>query len=123
MLELLSDFGFSRLKASFDCFCEESYLQMYPDQINEVTLYSIDPLTNEKFDVTHNFDFQNYDDEFISINSIIDYRVENNLELYTLDFVLISDENIFNSTIFEIEVQLDSGKVLTHQTGTINFVE
>ena len=123
ILNKLSDFGFTTAYASIDCFCEENYKQTYPDQVREVTIYSFNTSTNERIDVTNNFDFQNYDDEFISINSIIDSSVTADREINSLDFILINPENITNTTVFEVEAELNSGTILTYETEEINFQE
>ncbi len=123
ILNRFSDFGFATANASIDCFCEDGYVQNYPNQISEVTIYSIDTSTNEKIDVTNNFDFQNYDNEFISINSIIDSYVADGRAINFLDFVLINPVNIPNKTIFEVEAKLNSGTILTYETEILYFQE
>jgi hypothetical protein len=112
-----SSFGFNQALAC-DCI---PYDYSSNDEIVVMTILAQDVLSDQTTDVTENFE-----SEYYGSPSMLDFRelflgYEGNRE--KLQFDLISDTNIPLNAIFIVNVELESGLVLSSTTRQISFVD
>ena len=114
----LSGFGFSSAYAwSCDCPFDNYIIQ---DPIVDIDIFVTNAITNERINITQNFESSNYyDDTKITVKELfqdLDRRNDN------FRFDLVEFDNVPDSAVFTISILLDSGKELTQNTGKIEFL-
>ena len=114
----LFDFGFASAYAT-SCSC--LYEETFPNKINKVTIYVLDEIAGNKIDVTESFKVDS--SSSINLTSYIQEFIDNEYNVYNFNVELVSYDTIPSSTVFEIEVSLESGEILSSKTSVINFVE
>jgi len=116
-INMFAPMGFgTALAFSCDCIGDEF---LYPDPLTKLVIYSIDPVSLEKIDVTENFKMPSYDDQLISVDEFFKQRAvwHDGFQL-----TLVNYENLDDEVIFEAEVFLESGKSFKKQTAIIKFI-
>jgi hypothetical protein len=112
-----SSFGFSQAQAC-DCV-PNSYTS--DDEIVAVTILVQNTLDDQTFDVTENFESSYYGNpSMINFNELL-LGYEGVLE--ELQFDMVSNASIPSNAIFIVEVELESGLVLSGSTVQITFVD
>ena len=114
----LSGFGFSSAYA-WSCDCPFD-IYLIPDPIVDVDIFVTNTITNERINITQNFESSNYyDDTKITVKELFQDldRWNDNFR-----FDLIEFDNVPDSAVFTVSIKLDSGKELTQSTSKIEFL-
>ena len=122
---IISNFGFS---SAYACSpCEPNYI--YSNSIQAVKIYMNEEDSEQRIDVTKSFKIEDYSyatdsnstfslQEFFPIEDKAYYDWYN-----AFNVKLTSYNNILDSVFFEIEVELDTGIILTSQSDLITFID
>lgn len=109
--------GFN-IATAWSCSCVEDKFE-YTDPIDRIEIFVIDPKTQETVEITNNFAIYEYSkEELISLEEFF-----NNREDWHdgFQFELVEFELIPNSTVFRVDIYLESGTRFTKETDQINF--
>ena len=103
---------------AYACDCVPEYI----NSMRDIRIYLINQENEEKIDVSTQFDIESDYSSKTSINQF--FEEENSLdEIETFELSFNENEDIPNTAIFEIEVELEDGTIFTNQTGVINFLD
>ena len=109
----LSNFGFQK---SYATSCPDNEL-VYLEDISTIKINQI-TTSNTKIDVTQNFEYKDFDNQFISIPEFVAQR-----ETWQDGFILYlkNESDIENSAKFEIIITFTTDKVLSDITEEVQF--
>jgi hypothetical protein len=105
------------IKSAYAFSCEED-TYLYPDPINTLEIYAVNPDNSERMNATSWFSIYGYNSDLLGLDEFMKIREvwHDGFQIELSDFQSVPDD-----VIFEAVVQLESGTTFTNRTKLIHF--